>query len=88
MNVSRALAASFALAVLTKLLKDPSYVAATHAARTLQLLGEKARPALPAMQESLAANPPTYIHSCLSEALLSLGQKADSWKRTGKKKKR
>lgn len=77
-----------ALDVLTKLLKDPSDVAATHAARTLQLLGEKARPAVPAMQEVLAANPSTYVHNCLSEELRALGLEADSWKRTGGKGRR
>jgi hypothetical protein len=77
-----------ALEVLTKLLRGPSYAAATHAARTLQLLGKKARPAVPAMQQALAANPQTYVHSCLSEGLRTLGLEADSWKRTGKKKRR
>ncbi len=79
---------SEALEVLTKLLKDPSYVAATHAARTLQLLGEKARPALPAMQQALAANPQPYVQRSLSEAMRAFGLEADSLKRTGKKKKR
>jgi hypothetical protein len=40
------------------------------------------------MQQVLAANPPTDVHNCLSEALLSLGQKADAWQRTGRKQKR
>jgi hypothetical protein len=30
----------------------------------------------------------SYLHNCLSEALLSLGGQADSWQRTGKNKKR
>ncbi|HOX55867.1 MAG TPA: sulfatase-like hydrolase/transferase [Candidatus Paceibacterota bacterium] len=77
-----------ALQVLTKLLQDPSYIAATHAARTLELLGEKARPAVPAMLEALAANPQAYVRNSLSEGLRALGLEVDSGNRPGKKKGR
>lgn len=60
-----------ALNILTAALTGPDLHAAVHAARTLQLLGEKARPALPAMREMLkkAADTPGDPHMFIRFAL-------------------
>lgn len=79
---------SDALGTLTTLLSDQTPSAATHAARTLELLGEKARPAVPEMQKALVANQETNVRSCLREALRRLGLKTEAFKGPGKKKRR
>lgn len=69
---------SEALRVLTAELSSPSPDAAVRAARALQLLGDKARPALPAMQAALEkaqqgqGDPAMYIRFALEPAAKGL----------------
>jgi hypothetical protein len=58
-----------ALRELTNQLRSKSYLVATHAARTLQLLGEKAKPVFPEMRAALAADPHLYVQFSLSNAV-------------------
>jgi arylsulfatase A-like enzyme len=62
-----------ALDLLARSLQDPTPSAALHAARTLQLLGEAARPVAPALQSALAAKPDLFVTFALEGALRSLG---------------
>ncbi len=64
---------SDALARLAALLGPGNETARLHAARTLQQLGEKARPAVPAMQQALASHPPMFLQFSLNAALQALG---------------
>jgi hypothetical protein len=60
-----------ALEVLAKTVRSDDEHAVTHAARTLQLLGEKARPVLPAMREAVAKveNAKDCTYRCLQPAI-------------------
>jgi N-sulfoglucosamine sulfohydrolase len=76
--ITEAESAPRALAVLTAALTGPDLHAAVHAARTLQLLGEKARPALPAMRQMLkkaadtSDDPHMFIRFALEPAVKKL----------------
>lgn len=61
------------LAKLTALLRSNDDTVRLYAARTLQLLGEKARPAIPVMQEALAKKPTMFLQFSLKAALEALG---------------
>ena len=61
-----------ALATLTGFLRHESYLVTTHAARTLQLLGEKARPVIAEMRAALAADPHMYVGFALNAAIEKL----------------
>ena len=65
-----------ALALLAREVAGADEHAGLHAARTLQLLGEKARPALDAMQDALSRAKQEYTRECLRVAVTALGGRA------------
>ena len=58
-----------ALDRLASILRSGDEHARLHAARTLQLLGEKARPALPAMRAALQRGGSDYVEYSLTPAV-------------------
>ena len=65
---------SAALDRLAKTLRSGDEHARLHAARTLQLLGEKARPALPAMRAALQRGGSDYVEYSLTPAVERLSE--------------
>lgn len=62
-----------ALGELATLINNSSLTLSVQAARTLQLMGESARPAIPDMRKALERKPPLYLEFSLRNALESLG---------------